>query len=91
MESITPKGLVKVNGILFYKNRWTRGEHRANIYDATIPENIEMVETSKKEQFIRNTIVKLRNCNLNGMTYEEAVELNNIIKKITLRIEGERH
>lgn len=89
VEKITPSGLVKVNGILFYPDGNARGNYNAKIYDANISENLELVKETENEMFIRQTVNKIKKFRWDLISYEEAKELDYLLNKFINRISNQ--
>lgn len=76
VERITPKGFVKVKGILYDRNGIQRGGsewHKSRIEPATE----EMLLEYTREELVRATIKKMRE--VTKITYEQAVSINAIL------------
>lgn len=77
VEKITPKGFIKVNGILFTKDGVERGGdmwNRSRIKQAT-PELIQQVEQINFRKYVLNKLHSLQN-----IEYGQAVEINKILE-----------
>lgn len=77
VEKITPKGFIKVNGTLFTEYGINKGSDvwsRSYIRQAT-PELIQQVEQINFRNYVLNNLHSLKN-----ITYEQAVEINKILK-----------
>lgn len=76
VESITPKGFIKVAGTLYTKDGYQRGGDtwsRSNIY----PASDEEIEKFNKSKFVADVVRKLRN--ISSISYEQAVAINSIL------------
>lgn len=76
VESITPKGFIRVAGTLYTKDGRQRGGDtwsRSNIY----PASDEEIEKYKKSRFVTDVVRKLSN--ISSLTYEQAVVINNML------------
>lgn len=78
VEKVTPKGFVKVNGILYDYDGYQRGGdswYKSRIELATE----EMILEYTREEFVRATIKKMRE--VTKITYEQAVAINAILSE----------
>lgn len=74
VEKITPKGFIKVRGSLFNpQNGYVRGDSHCWIEEAT-GERIMEIEQKRMIMYVLNRV-----WNLKDITYEQAVELNNLL------------
>lgn len=76
VECITPKGFIKVNGILYYEDGTQRGGDswsRTSIKKATYEEITEI----NKNAYITKALKKMRECR--DLTYEQAVGIMKIL------------
>lgn len=71
VEKITPKGFIKVNGILFTENGIECGCY---IRQAT-PELIQQTKQMNFRRYVLNKLHLLKN-----ITYEQSVEINKILE-----------
>lgn len=82
IERITPKGFIKVNGMLFYSDGRPRGDHTYRIESATD----EKIESIRQEEFIIKILKKIQR--IEDLTYEQAAEIHNLLKKWGLSDDG---
>lgn len=79
VEKITPSGLIKVGGVLYYKNGLRRGQYGSEIKRYSKEEedriNLEALERKTKDA-CKNVFDKCRN----NLTYEQAVAILKILK-----------
>lgn len=76
VEDVTPKGFIKVSGMMFNPNGWQRGGDRW--YRCYIKEiTDERIEELKHEIFVQKIINKCRK--INKLTYEQAVKINEVL------------
>lgn len=75
IEKITPKGYIKVRGMLFYADGTPRGDYPYNIEVATD----QKINAIKEGNFITKVLKKIRH--VEDLTYEQAVEINDLLKK----------
>lgn len=77
VERITPKGAIRVNGILYDEYGREKGSNvwnRSHITKAT-EEDVKQIE---EEKFITLTLVKLRK--IKELSYEQAVEIERVLR-----------
>ena len=83
VEDITPKGFIKVMGVLF--NPQTGRERTSDPYNFRIisPATPEELERFMKAKFIRKVCALMRDDNyiINHMTYNKAVRILNILEE----------
>ncbi len=81
VEKITPKGFVKVDGVLFNSNGTERG---GNIYGLCRIEPItdEREQELRKEFFVSNTKKKLKEFDFNNITYEQACKIALLLNEL---------
>ena len=81
VEKITPTGLIKVDGTLYYDYGSERGGNawsQTCISEYSDEEAREIMESN----YIRKTIKKLRS--IETLTYNKAVEINNLLESETV-------
>lgn len=81
VEKITPKGFVKVDGVLFNSNGTERG---GNTYGSYLIEPItgEREQELRREFFISNTKKKLKEFDFNNITYEQACKIALLLNEL---------
>ena len=79
VQGITPKGFIRVDGMLFYTN----GSQRTNSwYFSHIEEYTEeKAEQMRQKLVISNALSKMRNYNSNYLDYEMAVKILEILSQ----------
>ena len=75
VDKITPKGFIKVDGVLYNPNG---SERTSDMWNTTHiePATDEAIEEFKKEIFVTNITKKLKE--INTLTYEQAEKINEI-------------
>lgn len=81
VKKITPKGFIKVDGILFNSNGAERG---GDIYRSYRIEPItdEREQELRREFFISNTKKKLKEFDFNNITYEQACKITLLLNEL---------
>ena len=81
VEKITPKGFVKVDGILFNSNGAERGGSTYESYRIE-PITNEREQELKQEFFISNTKKKLKEFDFNNITYGQACKIALLLNEL---------
>jgi len=81
VEKITPKGFIKVDGVLFNSNGTERG---GDIYGSYRIEPItdEREQELRREFFVSSTKKKLKEFNFNNITYEQACKIALLLNEL---------
>lgn len=78
IEKITPSGLIKVDGKLYYPDGRERTADCWNYSTITLATDYDIVQL-KKSRFIQRVYDKMKTMN-NKLTYEQAIEINRILQ-----------
>lgn len=81
VEKVTPKGFVKVNGILYNSiDGRARGDFRSCLLNPEDDETKKKVMLYQKEAFARGVLKKM--WDIRGITFEQAVKINEILNGV---------
>lgn len=81
VEKITPKGFIKVDGVLFNSNGTERGGDAYESYRIE-PITDEREQELKRDFFVSNTKKKLKEFNFNNITYEQACKIAILLNEL---------
>ena len=83
VEKITPSGLIRVSGVLYYPNG---RERTSSIWHSSrlIPYNKETALVIEQDEFISKLVKRLHNININSITFEQATAISNVLDKKSL-------
>jgi hypothetical protein len=81
VEKITPKGFVKVDGILFNSNGTERGGDIYGLYHIE-PITDEREQELRREFLISNTKKRLKEFNFSNITYEQACKIALLLNEL---------
>ena len=87
VEKITPKGFIKVDGILFNPNGIERGGDAYGSYHID-PITDEREQELRKEFFVNNTKKKLKKFDFNNTTYEQACKIALLLNELEVTNES---
>lgn len=81
VEKITPKGFIKVDGILFNSNGAERGGSIYGSYHIE-PVTDEREQELRREFFVNNTKKRLKEFDFNNITYEQACKIALLLNEL---------
>lgn len=79
VEKITPTGFIRVKGILYKPQNGNSRSGNSGLLDPNDETTIKILKKYKENNFVRETMDKIRNTNYNDVTYEQAVEIRKIM------------
>ena len=78
IEKITPKGSIRVKGMLFDERGYQKGGDTWSRYSIKIADD-ESIRKITEEKYIISVIKKMHDCK--GLSYDKAVKINNILEE----------
>lgn len=82
VEKITPKGYVKVLGVLFDSYGRCRGDHRSMILNPSDPESQQKLQEYQEYNYRIQILHKLHNLNLHELSYKDAQRFNVVLRSM---------
>lgn len=79
VEKITPTGFIRVDGVLFRPDDGHSRNGGARILNPDDEKSMNEFKSFQKECFVNSMMKKIRNTNINDVTYDQAVEIAKIM------------
>lgn len=81
VEKITPKGFIKVNGLLYNPNNgYLRGSGGSKLLCPDDKETKEKVKDYKRDCFVKSVLYSMRN--VVNITFDQAVKIKDILGEV---------
>lgn len=79
VEKIIPTGFIRVEGALYKPQDGNSRSGNSNLLDPNDETTIKILKKYKENNFVRETMDKIRETNYNDVTYEQAVAIRKIM------------
>lgn len=79
VEKIIPTGFIRVEGVLYKPQDGNSRSGNSNLLDPNDETTIKILKKYKENNFVRETMDKIRETNYNDVTYEQAVAIRKIM------------
>lgn len=79
VEKITPTGFIRVEGVLYKPQDGNSRSGNSGLLDPNDETTIKILKKYKENNFVRETMDKIRETNYNDVTYEQAVAIRKIM------------
>lgn len=82
VEKITPKGYIKIDGILFCADGMSRGNHSSFLLNWSDPENQQKLKEYQEYAYRQSVLYKLNSMKMSNFTYEQAKQFDALLKRM---------